>query len=45
MGEEEDGTHKVVLAMKHRCLAPGEGPGRLWTAGWGVERWAFAEAH
>ena len=27
--EEEDGVYKVVLAVKLRCLAPGEGPGGL----------------
>ena len=43
--EEEDGVRMVVLVVKPRCLAPGEGPGRLWTAEWGAERWVYAEAH
>ena len=43
--EEEDGVHLVVLAVKIRCLAPGEGPGGLWTVGWEVERRAYVEAH
>ena len=43
--EEEDRVHKVVLSVKLRCLAPGEGPGGLWTAGWGAERCAYIEAH
>ena len=43
--EEEDGERMAVLAVKPRCLAPGKGPGGLWMAGWGVARWAYAEAH
>ena len=43
--EEEDGVRMAALAVKPRCLAPGEGPGGLWTAGWGAARWAYAEAH
>ena len=43
--EEEDGVHMVVLAVKLRFLAPGEGPGGLWTVGWGAECWAYVEAH
>ena len=43
--EEEDEVHKVVLAVKLRFLAPGEGAGGLWTAEWGAARWAYAEAH
>ena len=42
---EEDEVHKVVLAVKLRCLASGEEPGGLWTAEWGAAHWAFAEAH
>ena len=43
--KEEVGVHMVVQAVKLQCLAPGEGPGGLWTARWGVERWAYAVAH
>ena len=43
--EEEDRVHMVVLAARPRCLAPGEGPGGQWTAGWRAERWVCAEAH
>ena len=43
--EEEDRVHIVVLAVKLRCLAPGEGPGGLWTAGWRAECWVYVEAH
>ena len=43
--EEEDGERMAALAVKPRCLAPGEGPGGLWTAEWGAARWAYAEAH
>ena len=43
--EEEDGVHLVVLAARPLCLAPGEGPGGLWTAGWEAACWAYAEAH
>ena len=43
--EEEDEVRMAVLAAKSRYLAPGEGPGGLWMAGWGVARWAFTEAH
>ena len=43
--EEEDGARMAALAVKPRCLAPGEGPGGLWTAEWGAARWAYAEAH
>ena len=46
VGEEEvDGVHTVVLAVKPRCIDPGEGPGEQWTAEWGAECWAYAEAH
>ena len=46
VGEEEEvGVHMVVLAAKSWCLAPGEGPRGLWTAEWGAEGWAYAEAH
>ena len=43
--EEEDEVHMVVLAVMPRCLAPGEGPGGLWTAGRGAERCAYAVTH
>ena len=43
--EEEDGGHMVVLAARLWCLAPGEGPGGLWMAEWGVEYWVYAEAY
>ena len=33
--EEEDGERKAALAVKPRCLAPGEEPGGLWMAEWG----------
>ena len=43
--EEEDDVRTAVLAVRSRCLAPGEGPGGQWTAEWGAARWAYAEAH
>ena len=43
--EEEDELRMEVQAARPQCLAPGEGPGGLWAAEWGAERWACAGAH